>query len=320
MRLSYKNQRVACLVLSALSILTSCVAKRAPDSARMKEFVLPSEFDFTAECGFTKNELLDPATSVFDGRYTSVPLEIVGSTAGVGFRVITVADVSINALLTQQTQNVNIRVIQAGPTSTSYLARLATGTIKGKADQGAKDNSGVVRATSVPATEWITMNSAPDSVFSGILCGGLGTASLNIQRTTSSANIVFSPAAILAINPKATLPRLQKEIGEQKTFPITATVSGRGKGFKTGTQSGTQTIRAIDPNININGETITADSAWEITFSFPGGAYSVGLPSRQSFYVDHQGKVFKAIINESDEIDDTTGKPLPPVYLIRSST
>ena len=303
--------------LIAAIILPSCLSKRGPEYNRLLEASLPSDFDFTGECGISKTNIANPDFEIFADTYRSSPIKLIGTSTGVSFRVVTTAIVNINSTVSETTQRVSIRVDEAIPTSTGILSRMASSKIKTKADEAATNNSGTVIAKSVPLAEWVNLNTNNPSAFNGVICGGIGTSEIQIAKGQSSSIITYSPAVIFQLNPNASLKRLMAEFPEERTFQLSATASGSNRDIIQGTQSGTQTIRPIDPNIEINGTKVTADAAWEISFSFPKGAHTVGLPSRQAYYIDNKNKTFSLITTQSDKRDETTGEPLPVAYLLR---
>lgn len=305
-------------VATATFMLSSCLSKHGPGSTRLLDAALPDGFDFTAECGVSKVDAANPEFGIFGGTYHSAPINLTGTTAGIDFRVVISADVSIHSTMAQTTQRVVLHVDEAAATSKGFLARLASSTIKRKADQAATSASGSWVAKSISLAEWINLNANNPNAFNGVICGGIGTSELNVVNGQTNADITFSPAVIIFLNPKASLQRLKTEFSEERTFAITANATGPSDAVVAGVQSGTQTIRPIDPTIDVNGTRIVADAAWEFIFSFPQGAYTVGLPRRLAYYVDSRNKAFSLIVTQSDKIDETTGEPLPPAYLMRA--
>ncbi len=304
-----------CLVL-LLTSMTACMARKGPRTSRLLDADLPANFDFLSECGLSKDDASNPDYEIFTASYQSLPIRVTGSSAGIGFRVTTTAKVDIQSKVGRTTQAISVFVNEAAPTSNSFFAQMTASKIKQGADDGATSNSGVVTAAQVPMSEWIRMNLDTESPLSGVICAGIGTSEIQIAKPKQSATIRYSPPIIFSPNPKASLSRLQREFSNERTFKIEAQATGNSRSIIKGNQIGFQTIRAIDPVIEIAGETIEADAAWEILFSFPKGAFSVGLPSRQAFYLNSKTKKFSLIVTQSDQVDSTIGSTLPPAYLI----
>ena len=305
-------------VATATFIVSSCLSKHGPGSARLLDLALPADFDLTAECGISRGDASNPEFGIFGDDYHSAPIKWTGTSAGIDFRVVTSADVSIHATMAQTTQRGVVHVDEAVATSTGFLARLASSTITRKADQAATSASGSWVAKSISLAEWVNLNANNPNAFNGVICGGIGTSELNVVNGQTNAAITFSPAVIIILNPKASLQRLKAEFSVERTFAVTANATGPSDAVVSGVQSGTQTIRPIDPTIDVNGTRIVADAAWEFIFSFPKGAHTVGLPRRLAYYIDSNKKTFSLIVSESDKVDDTTGEPLPPAYLMRA--
>ncbi len=307
--------RHSCLALSLLTV-TSCMVRKAPSSSRLLDTALPQNFDFLAECGLTRQDAENPEFEIFSANYKSLPLRISGSSTGVGFRVTTTANIAIQSTLSKTIQNIAISVNEAIPTSNSFLAKMAASKIKQSADEGALTSSGTVTTTQIPLADWIHMNRNTVGALNAAICGSLGTSEIQISKPKQNVVIRFSPPIILGPNPRASLSRLKTEFTQELSFRVDATTSGNSREIVKGTQSGWQTIRSIDPIIEVDGERIEADAAWEILFAFPKGAYSVGLPSRQAYYLDAKSKTFSLIVTQSDQVDPTVGSPLPPAYLM----
>ena len=277
----------------------------------------PEVFDFVKECGIPQEKIDDPNAVMFEANMTSFPIVIEGSTMGVNFRVITQAKVHITAKLDQGVTEINVEPKDSAATGAGIIGAIAPMIVKGKAASAAKDNSGTTTSTSLPKKDWLKLTDGANPEYANLLCAATGTKSIVINNGGAHATVTFTPTAIQAISPFAPVERMRKELGSGKTFKISATVDGSGNGIVAGTVQGTTTIKEVSPTFTYMGQTVTADIAWEIVNTFPGGTYKVGLPKRTVLYIDTTNKTLKAVLTESDRIDDTLKKPLPPIYLTK---
>ena len=277
----------------------------------------PEVFDFVKECGIPQEKIDDPNAVMFEANMTSFPIVIEGSTMGANFRVITQAKVHILAKADQSVQEITVKPKDSAATGAGIIGAIAPLIVKGKAESAAKDNSGSTTSTSLPKKEWIKLTDGTNPEYAELLCAATGTKSIAINKGGAHATVTFTPTLVNAVSPFAPVERMRKELGSGRTFKVTASVQGSGNGLAAGTVQGTTTIREVSPTFTYMGQTVTADIAWEIVNTFPGGTYKVGLPKRTVMYIDTTNKTFKAILAEDDRIDDTLKKSLPPIYLIK---
>ena len=146
--------------------------------------------------------------------------------------------------------------------------------------------------------------------YKDLLCAAGQTQSITKNLGGGNLTVTYSPTLIDGVSPLAPIERMRKEFGAGKSFAVTATVGGTAV-------VGNVTVKEVAPTLAYQDKTVKADIAYEFINDFPGGAYKVGLPKRQVFFIDATKKQIIAIINEDDVIDDNSGKVRPPAVLVR---
>jgi len=282
-------------------------------------------FDFVKECGLAKDKMDDDNAVVLQQSFTSLPIKIEGvdKKTNVAFSVTTVAKLNISSTKSRATQTVNVSVLDTqakapsnGGLMGAIVGLFAPGVVKSKADASAQENSGTTTSDALPQKDWLHLVDGGNAQFKGLLCAGQGGKTATIQQGKDTVVVEFSPALINSVSPLAPVERLRQEMGETRTFNITANVQGGGAEYAKGAVQGRTIVREIEPTFNCQGTTRTADIAYEFTNEFPGGAYKVGLPKKQVMYIDSKNKKFVAIINQDDKVDEQVGGTLPPVCLL----
>ena len=280
-------------------------------------------FDFAKECGLNTEKMDDENAVLLQQSLTSLPITIEGTQTGVAFSVTTQAKVNISATAKRATQNVAVSVLDTKAQAPSgggliglIVGAVAPGVVKNKANEQAEENSGTTTSDALPQKDWLQLVDGGNPEFEGLLCAATGGKTMTINQGKETVVVQFSPALINSVSPFAPIERMRKEIGQSRTFKITANVQGGSASDSSGVFTGTSTIREINPKFNCQGTTRQADIAYEIINNFPGGAYKVGLSKRQAMYIDTKAKKIVAIINEDDRVDPQLKKTLPPVCLV----
>ena len=277
----------------------------------------PEVFDFVKECGIPQEKIDDPNAVMLEASMTSFPIVVEGSTMGVNFRVITQAKVHITAKADQSVQEIQVIPKDSAATGSGIIGTFAPMIVKGQAGTQAKQNSGTMTILSLPKKDWIKLVDGTNPEFKDLLCAATGTKSVTLNKGGSHATITFTPALVLAVSPFAPIERLRKEIGEGKSFTVTANVQAADGDLKSGTYQGKTTVKETSPTFTYLGTTVTADIAYEIVNTFPNGAHAVGIPKKQVIYIDSVNKQIKAIVIEDDKVDPMLKKAMPPIYLLR---
>jgi hypothetical protein len=325
------------LVLLASVVLNSCSmdsgfeAGSAKSGLSRPSFLSKKDFgtfDFSKECGLPADKMDDPNAILLQGNFTSLPITITGSQMGVQYSVTTRAKLSLSATSSKATQTISVEVVDTKavpPQATNIIGLLvgafAPGVVKNKAQSAASGKSGTSTSEAMPQKDWLKLTDGSNPEFKDLLCAGQGSGRSSKQEGGSAVQVTFSPALINAVSPLAPIERLRKEIGDGRSFAVTAAVSGGGKDYAQGSVSGRVSVREISPNLaseeSCQGANRNADIAYEFTNEFPGGASKVGLPKRLAMYIDTKNKQLVAIINQDDKIDPELKKSLPPVCLVR---
>lgn len=292
----------------------------AKSSDKKKDFGV---FDFSKECGLPTEKMDDENAIMLQQSLTSLPIKVEGTQTGVAFSVTTQAKVNISATAKRATQNVAVSVIDTKAQAPSgggliglIVGAFAPGVVKSKANETAEENSGTTTSDAMPQKDWLHLVDGGNPEFEGLLCAAQGGKTMTINQGRETMVVQFSPALINSVSPLAPIERMRKEIGQSRTFKVTANVQGGSAANATGSFSGSTTIREINPKFNCQGTTKDADIAYEFIHNFPGGAYKVGLSKRQVMYIDTKKKKIVAIINEDDKVDPQLKKTLPPVCLV----
>lgn len=291
----------------------------------------PEAFNFEKECGIDPEKADDTNAVLLSGKYASFPIIVEGSKSvpivgTVNYRVILLADITINATRRGATIDRAVKVFKAEPA----LANLTAG-------KKAKDVSGSTKTAMMPIGDWLKLTGpSGNPELKDLLCVVAGAKSSTAITGEGTLDATFSPALVNSISPLAPPERMRKEIGSGRTFNVTANVTSVPKtggllekadsNFKIGSKTGKITIRETQPvlsvvnqDANIN-KTITADIAYEVINDFPNGAYTVGLPKRAVYLIDTKNKTLKAIMFEDDRPDPETGKPAsPPVVIVKEN-
>lgn len=268
------------------------------------------------ECGITQEKLDDPSAVLFEASMTSFPIIMEGSSMGVNFRLITQAKLRMREQADQGVQEITMQVRDSAATGSGIIGTFAPMIVKGKGMADAKGDSGTTTRTGLAKKDWIELTNGKNPEYAGLFCAVTGAKSIVINKGAAKATVTFSPALVNNVSLFASIERMRKELGSGRTFNVTASVQGSGKSLVAGTAQGTTTIKEVSPTLTYMGRTITADIAWEIVHTFPGGTYRVGLPKRTVMYIDTANKTLKAIWTEDDKIDEILKKPLPPIIFV----
>lgn len=319
------------IYLACLTVISGCAmdagfdasaarGAKSSDNKKKKDFGV---FDFAKECGLNTEKMDDENAVLLQQSLTSLPITVEGTQTGVAYSVTTQAKVNISATAKRATQNVAVSVIDTKAQAPSgggliglIVGAVAPGIVKNKANEQAGENSGTTTSDAMPQKDWLQLVDGDNSEFEGLLCAAQGGKTMTINQGNDTVVVQFSPALINSVSPFAPIERMRKEIGQSRTFKVTANVQGGSAASATGSFSGTTTIREINPKFNCQGTTKNADIAYEFIHNFPGGAHKVGLSKRQVMYFDTTKKKIVAIINEDDKVDPQLKKTLPPVCLV----
>lgn len=273
--------------------------------------------DLQQTCGLQPGATSNPGQQVFQQTLASLPIVVEGASLGIGYRVTTAAQLSIQGLSDQTIRDIQVQVSDVQVTSNPLGIPLAIA--KSKAKKAAEGKSGTITAKRMVNGDWLNLVSGTNTEYNGLFCGVAATTSVtdNTGEEKENGQVEFTPALVNNINPNAPRATFDKELATPRIFHVTANVTEAKKDWTKGSQTGTITIAPIAPTAQVNGQSIASDVAFEIRADFPGGSYKVGLSRSQKFFINTSTHTIEVIIDDTGSVDPQSKRELPPTVLIR---
>lgn len=273
--------------------------------------------DLQQNCGLQPGATSVPGQQVFQQRLASLPIVVQGAQLGVAYQVTTSAQVDVQGLSDQTIKSIAVTVMDVQVSSNTLGIPLAIA--KTKARKTAEGKSGVITAKRLENGQWLNLVSGTNPEYQGLFCAVSATKSVTDDTGEEKENgqVEFTPALVNTLNPNAPRATFDKELAAPRVFNVTANVTAAKKNWSTGSQVGAITITPISPAVQLNGQSLAADVAYDISANFPGGAYKFGLSRSQKVYINTTTHTIEAIVDDSGSIDPNTKKELPPTILIR---
>ncbi len=322
--LKYYLIRTAITVSAAFSFLGCSpdesmveVGKRKGSEDATPESITKEAIDFEKTCGINTKDNEDAI--VFAQTLRSLPIVVEGEQMGAKFRVTTTATLQIESKVGKGSQTVSVTVDDVKVVGSNPIISLVGKAIaKKKATTQAEKASGPKQTEQLPFGQWMNLvYEKPE--YEGLLCAISATKKVT-DNTEGNAVVEYLPALPSSINPKAPRETLEKEIGEGRSFPVTANVISPKAGWPTGQVQGTVTIKPRVPTFSMSdGKTYASDVAFEVIVDFPAAAGAKSKPSfatHQLFFINNTNHDFEAIVDQSNLVMED-GTKVPPKVLLK---
>lgn len=316
------NYKLICkiFVLITVCIAGSCVpmpgsSSKKPEQAPWKPpGENPNLFDFKKNCGVDVQE--DTNNPIYTQMLQSQNIVTEGDLLNLSYRVEASASLDIQAAKGSSKSTIDVKLnkvidktTKATPLQSLILAigaRIATNA-----------KAGTTESTSVPNGEWLKLTNGSNEEWKDLLCVATASRTDKISGKGGNYTINYSPGLANSINPLASEDQYKKELGNGRTFNVSATVDSNPKPFK-----GTITYKPAPPSavftdpLTNEQRSVNADSAWEVTTQFEKGDKRIeNLSKVVTFYVSHSKRRFEAIVQKNTALE----KPEPPVVLLPSN-
>ncbi|MCX6117488.1 MAG: hypothetical protein NT027_08105 [Proteobacteria bacterium] len=296
------------------------VGKRAPakEADGESKTAMKEGIDFEKTCGIDTKAGDDAI--VFAQTLKSLPIVVQGQQMGANFRVTTTATLQIESKTGKGSQNISVTVDDVKVVgSNPIISLIGQAVAKGKAKKQAEAASGPKQTESLPFGQWMNLVHEKEE-FSGLLCA-ISATKKETDNTEGNAIVEYLPALPKSINPRAPKETLEKEIGDGRSFAVTANVISPKKGWPTGQTQGTVTIKPRSSSFSMSdGTSYASDIAFEVIVDFPvapGSKVKPSFASHQLFFINNTSKDFEAIVDQSNPVMED-GTKVPAKVMLRT--
>ena len=276
-------------------------------------------------CGASVSDLSNPDFVAVQQTLKSLPITLTGTQDGFDYTVVTAATLNITGKSSSNISDANVLVqsVSTNPRGGESIAKV-------KADNATIDNSGRLEGLSFSSGQLLKLSN-DNPMYKNMLC------SVGFSRTQRDymgekgplGEITFDLPTPLAMNPMASADTFAKELGNERTFKVTATVTVTKDGWAPVGSRIPLSIkwRKVTPTLKDGaGETRqdlpnlgSSIVAYEMTIDAGATAPStIGLAVRRDFFIDTALHRFAAIVEETGKIDpgDPTKKKKVPVVVL----
>lgn len=192
--------------------------------------------------------------------------------------------------------------ISSTPAQTKMAVKINVASISGlfsifaggEANKQAAQNSGTMTYTNVPFSALPQLGGEYPE-WKGMVCSVPAASELLSQMGGRSTTVKFDPPLPTSVQPIAAQSRIETEIGSTKVFSnIKATVVKTDNPLLAGISvvTGTVTITKVSPTATVKDDkgaihTITADSAYQMTYDFksPSVTFALGMTPSVTLYI-----------------------------------
>ncbi len=274
--------------------------------------------DFEEACGINPKDPSDKI--VFEQTLRSLPIVVQGVQMGLTYRVTTTANLHITSKVGSGTQDVSVTVDNVETTAGNVFVKwIGTPIAKKKASNQALAASGPKQVEQLPFGQWLNLTYEKPE-YKGLVCGLTATKKIT-DNTDGNGIVEFLPALPNTLNPKASRESIEAEIGDGRTFQVTAEIKSTKEGWPSGTVPGTVTVKPRAPTFTMSdGKSYASDIAYEVIVDFanaPGKKTKPSFATHQLFFINTTSHDFEAIVDLSaPELED--GTKVPPKVMLRT--